>query len=286
MKRLFQIALVFAISVAANHAAFAALLITPTGTNNSTTTLTGGGGGDRAAQSALTLSAAGFNGGVITIGSTATTSTRYTSSAAADRGAATGGSTAVAQVNTNYTVNFAIADPGAGYLYDVDISAVIRGGLRARDDGVGGTSGGGLARITSITASNAALSVAYGGGQIQQGGTSNTSGVETGINDTRNTTISGLSGAQNISLTFTWATRAESPQNLIGGDEHAALFGINDIHGGNNTDNYPGTPARTQANDGHFVTATVRVTQVPEPSSALLALCGLVGMAGFRRRSV
>lgn len=283
MKRFLQIAMVMAVALAAEQASQAALLITPTGTNNSTTTLTGGAGVDRAAQSALTLSAAGFNGGVITIGSTATTSTRYTSSAAADRGAATGGSTAVGQVNTNYTVNFNIADPGTGYLYDVDISAVIRGALRAREDGV--ASGSGLARLTSITSSNAALSVAYGGGQLQQGGTSNTTGVEISVNDTRNTTISGLSGAQNIALTFSWTTRAESPQNLIGGDEHAALFGINDIHGGNNTDNYPGSPARTQANDGHFVTATVRVTQVPEPSSALLALSGLVSLFGFRRRA-
>ncbi|MBX3421703.1 MAG: hypothetical protein KF752_09120 [Pirellulaceae bacterium] len=274
---------VAAIGLLSCTSAQANLAITPSGTNNSTTTLTGGTTADRAAAHSLSIGPA--SGPIApTLGAQVVATTRYTSNAAADRGSSTSGGSAVAQVNTSYVVSFAIPNPGAGRVYDVKLDTVIRGGLTAREDSTLNQGGSGLSRLTSITSSIANLSVVYGGGQLQQGGTSNTTGVEISVNDARTHTITGLSGANTVTVSFSWATRAESPQNLVGGDEHAARFGINDVLGGMNPDNYPGAPARNINLDGHFVTATVTITAIPEPSSAVLAVSGLVGLCGIRRR--
>ena len=85
--------------------------------------------------------------------------------------------------------------------------------------------------------------------------------ISTPFNQTANVTIFGVSNGSGVahSLTFAWSQTAFSPN---GGDEAAIRLGGTSDDGTETAADYPGVPARVQAEDGHFVTVT------------LVSLCG------------
>ena len=85
--------------------------------------------------------------------------------------------------------------------------------------------------------------------------------ISTPFNQTANVTIFGVSNGSGVahSLTFAWSQTAFSPN---GGDEAAIRLGGTSDDSTETAADYPGAPARVQAEDGHFVTVT------------LVSLCG------------
>jgi hypothetical protein len=112
-----------------------AILLTVTSSNASTTTATGGSGaGERAAAQSLSVS---DNGGSTAdvIGNTINMASRYVSNASADRGGpAFGGGSAVATVNTDYTLTFTVSGAFSGQQWSTVVDTRLRGGLTALDD--------------------------------------------------------------------------------------------------------------------------------------------------------
>lgn len=217
--------------------------------------------------------------------------TRYASMAAADNPF-----NSVADrttVNSDYTVVFRVI-ANSGWQYNVDISTLISGALTQVSDGNQAASTS-ISNVSGFYNSNpeALLSLAVANS------TSTNSSTNVPISGSNNLNITGLVGtgsAQDYTVRFTFTTFANSNASSViqtGGDEAAVRLGGNDaltatipIIGGQATtaDDYPGVGGRTQANDGHFVTFRASVIAVPEPSSALLAISGLVSLACYRRR--
>lgn len=271
-----------------------AIMVSVSVANASTITLTGSASGDRAAaQSVSVLDAGGSAPDVI--GNTIDFVTRYVSNAAADRAAATGGSTHRATVDTNYTVTVTVSGAFSGQQWTAVIGTNLRGGLTALDD-ASGTSGSGNASVSNVTGklnggTDALLSLTT---SANQGGTSSTSGTQVNVNASNSKSVTGT-GNGVFTLNFTFSSTASSPQSLLGGDEHAARFGINDVLGGASADNYAGPSGASRPNglsndpalgDGHWVTGVLTVNTVPEPSTLALAGIGAIGLglAAWRRR--
>ncbi len=91
----------------------------------------------------------------------------------------------------------------------------------------------------------------------------------------------GTGAVQTVVLSFAWTASATSTRQGNNGDEAAVRMGRTSTASSFAADDYPGVAfPRTQALDGHFVTATL----VPEPQTALLLGAGLLGLAGLGRR--
>jgi hypothetical protein len=250
-------------------------------TNNSTTS---GAAGNGIAQSAVAVISGGGSAPDI-INNVVAGSTRYSFGSAADNGANSGADAIT--LNSSYNVPFSVSAPGY-VVYSVIITTSLRGGLTVVDDyGLGnGTSG--IASITNVTGSSNVEGVQAQLGLASAANRTGSSGSDqTDVNIGNTYTISGLSGNQLRTLTFTWSSTSNSPSNssiLDNSDEVGVRFGIGGIQGSNAADDYPGTGARVQANDGHFVSIEVQVTAVPEPSSSALAAFGACGLAMAARR--
>jgi hypothetical protein len=256
--------------------------------DNTVANLTGGGSGDRAQGRALTTTNAGGNTGgadLLGVPGQVGAATRFAANVAADRSAATGGSTATASDAVNYTVSFNVAPVFAITQYTVSVSTSILGAVTALDDG-SGVSGSGTAVMTAVSGflsnvANASLNLASA---ANQNGTSNTSGVATQFSANNVLNLGPFTGPQTITLKFTWTMTASSPQSLIGGDEQAVRLGFAGPLGGASADEYPGVGNRNINNDGHFVTVQVTPTLIPEPGTWLLMGLGLLGLPILRRR--
>ncbi len=254
--------------------------------NNTGVSLTGGGSGDRAQGNTLSVTNSGtFNPDAIS--AQATGSTRVVATVGADRSINTGGGTANATDNVDYTVNFSVTPDYLSSTYMVTIATNILGAATAVDDN-SGLGNGGNSNMSNVTGylngvSNASLALASA---ASQGGTSSTSGAQVQFSANNSLVLGPFVGAQNFTIRFTWTMTATSPQAINGGDEAAVRIGYNDPLGGASADNYPGPGSRNIANDGHFVNITSEVLTVPEPSSVVLAglgICGLVAVARRRR---
>lgn len=199
---------------------------------------------------------------------------------------ATSGGTANATINSDYTLTFTITGALPVTQWEIVLGTRITGSLTAVDDNAG-LGNGGNATLTAVTGRlngvvDAQLGLASAG---SSGSTSSTSGVQTSINVTNSKTVTGT-GNGSFTLRFTWTSTATSPQALNGGDEHAVRLGADGPLGGATADDYPGVGNRNQANDGHFVNATLNVLVVPEPATIALLGVGAVGVViAARRRS-
>jgi hypothetical protein len=90
-----------------------------------------------------------------------------------------------------------------------------------------------------------------------------------------------------VSMTFTFTATATSDVQGNAGDEAAIRMGQEETLDQFDAGQYPGTGGRTQANDGHFVSAVItQIGVVPEPDTALLLALGLMGVALQSRRAL
>lgn len=219
-----------------------------------------------------------------TVGSSVNGQGRYRSITVADSDAANFASISRGATH-NYRVTVTVDAANALDTYDIKIDTKLLGALVVRNEG-------GAAGVADISAVSGSLNGVGNGGLnlADAGGLNTNSTTATQINLANSLTISGAGdGAYNID--FIWTTNTSSGNNVLsGGDEGAVLLGMQGtVSSVNAADDYPGTSGRTNglAEDGHWTTVTVTLTQVvPEPSSIALAGLGAVGvgLAAWRRR--
>lgn len=214
------------------------------------------------------------------VGNDVSARTRYAQYAWADN---TSGST-THEPTSDYRVIMHITSV-AGTVYDLDIDTTRLGALTLYDDSTFYSTVYSSASIGAVTAkvggfAETALSL--------DAVTANISPLNVAINQASSTfTIAGLEGDFQLVLDFEWTSSVFSNN-----DEGALRLGLDTstvAASGVTADDYPGTGARTMADDGHFVDVTATVVTVagpvPEPSTGLLLALGLCGLSASRARS-
>ena len=188
-------------------------------------------------------------------------------------------------MTSNYRVTISITPDNPLNVYDLTINTSRLGALVVRNEG-------GAAGTADISAVTGLLNGVGNGllGLADPGALNTNSTTVIQINQSNQLILAGLTGNQVFQLDFTWSASAGSGNNILnGGDEGVVLLGqpgtVSQVGA---ADDYPGTSGRSpQSADGHFVSATVVVTQiVPEPSTIVLSgMAGLgLGLVMWRRR--
>ncbi|MDX2171448.1 MAG: hypothetical protein SF182_30565 [Deltaproteobacteria bacterium] len=195
---------------------------------------------------------------VIAATATAFTS-RYSGLASADSGLF--GDPRWETLNSDYTLTFTVNAPGA---YRLIVAGRRKGDLHLVEDNI--LASGHYADMTALTG-------AFTGGTLS-GGTLNLADpgraddiplvfdpISVPFDQTSTATITAVSNGAPVAhtLTFTWSQQAYSPGS---GDEAAIRLGGTSDDNTETAADYPGSPARAQVDDGHFVTVT------------LVSLCG------------
>ena len=167
-------------------------------------------------------------------------------------------------ISNSWRFNFNVTAPGT---YLLNVTTAWRGGMTTLSDGGG-----------EASADVGALTGGFTGGTLQSGslsfgdpGRRNNTGSsgETAWDLSGAASILGTSNgvAQAHQLSFSWSSNCTTNStgflNGNGGDECAVRSGIaGSLGNGVSVENYPGSPSRTLATDGHFVTVV------------LVSLCG------------
>jgi hypothetical protein len=175
--------------------------------------------------------------------------TQYTSLVTVD-GDGAGASAGVESLASDYQLDFTVTAPGA-YRLTVDTSIsgdmhLVNDGGSATSDvsGVSGTSSGGTVTSGSLDLSDPGSISASTGGAIS-------------ISDVNSATIFGVSNGAAIPHNLHFAFTQIVTSSSAGGDEAAVRLGINSGIATETAGDYPGSPARVQGDDGHFVTVTL-----------------------------
>ena len=189
------------------------------------------------------------------------------------------GNTNTQTLNSNYTISFQVTAPGA---YRLNVVTALDAEVNRRDDG-GGSAGGELN----------AVSGSFTGGTLQSGalGLPGTSSIGNGSGNANvvvardgSAVIQGVSNGSpvNHTLTFSWSSVCRSIAAIFGssGEECAVRGGVSSSISGYTAGVYPGSPARTQANDGHFVTVTLESLCNNGTVDAGVEDCDLTGQNG------
>ena len=151
----------------------------------------------------------------------------------------------------DYTINFTATAPGA---YRLTVDTALRGDLHLVNDGANGAS----ADVGAVTGFLTGGTIIGGGlGLADAGSVSGSSGSFSGIDESNSATIFAVSNGAPVphTLTFQWSNAATT--NSVPGDEAAVRLGATSDVAGETAGDYPGSPARVQADDGHFVTVTI-----------------------------
>src|SRR5579885_2485451 len=179
--------------------------------------------------------------------------TRY--SATVDADSALGGGNKTETLATDYTLAFDVTAPGA---YTLTVVTSRSGDLNVGTDIL---SNSGTADTTAVTGTATGGTLAGGTLNLPDPGIASCGGpCTTSISQTASATITGTSNGVPVhhTLRFTFTSRATSTTGfLLGGQEAAVRLGIPTQDTSNGAGQYPGSPARTAASDGHFVTVTL-----------------------------
>jgi len=217
------------------------------------------------------------------VGNTVVAQTRYASTQTSDdNGVLAGGADLTA--TASYEVKFTVTPSVPGETYDLKIDTSRIGAFVLRNEGSGGASN----RLTAVTGTFTGPSQSLNSLPALPGLDSNSTVVQD-INQSNTSSIVGLSGAVQYTLSFTWQGVTHSANGAVNADESVILMGLDtrissDVGA---ADDYPGTSGRTNpAGDGHFVTITATVATVPEPSTFAIAGIGGIGLGllAIRRR--
>ena len=179
--------------------------------------------------------------------------TRY--SATVDADSALGGGNKTETLATDYTLAFDVTAPGA---YTLTVVTSRSGDLNVGTDIL---SNSGTADTTAVTGTATGGTLAGGTLNLPDPGIASCGGpCTTSISQTASATITGTSNGVPVhhTLRFTFTSSATSTTGfLLGGQEAAVRLGIPTQDTSNGAGQYPGSPARTAASDGHFVTVTL-----------------------------
>lgn len=175
--------------------------------------------------------------------------TQYTSLVTTDSDGGAAGS-GVESIGSDYQIDFTATAPGA---YTLTITTSISGDMHLINDGTSAS-----ADIGPITGSETGGNVVTGSFDIADpGSVAASGGVDAAFNDGSSATVFGVSNgspvAHNLHFVFTQIVTSAAG----GGDEAAIRLGQASTLGSETAGDYPGSPARTQGDDGHFVTVTL-----------------------------
>lgn len=175
--------------------------------------------------------------------------TRYSSLITTD-GDGAGAGAGVESIGSDYQLDFTATAPGA---YILTVNTSISGDMHLVNDGSSASADVGPINgfSTGGTFTSGSFDIADPGAIAGNGGASN------GMADGSSATIFGVSNgvAVNHNLHFVFTQIVTSAAG--GGDEAAVRLGINSSIATETAGDYPGSPARTLADDGHFVTVTI-----------------------------
>jgi hypothetical protein len=246
--------------------------ISTTGTNTADSSSTNGNNNTQVASSTTVLLAPG--GAVAdTVGSALSFQTNYQWDVMADRDN-NGNGGLITTATAAYQITFTVNNP-TGATYQIDIDTLRAGALTTISDTTGdatvslGAVTGTVDAITNATLALATVNLATNAASTDVTFSQNSS--------TLSITSSALTHA--YTLAFTWTGTSTSNN-----DEAAIRMGLAGTVAGVTADDYPGTGARTAANDGHRVSVTSTIISAPEPAPAALVALGLIALA-LRRRT-
>lgn len=217
-----------------------------------------------------------------TLGVVASDATSFTTRYAMLVGTDIGNTATITESFTaNYEITLGIQAP-VGEVWQLILSSSRVGAITIVNDGNGSAS----ATLGAVTSAATGGTLA-GSLDLAAVGTTTNSGAPTTspnapFNQLAGAVLSGVgTGAvQTITLSFTWTASSTSTRQGNNGDEAAVRMGLTSAAGFYTADDYPGAGGRTQALDGHFVSATL----IPEPHTAVLLASGLAGLAWSSRR--
>jgi len=156
----------------------------------------------------------------------------------------------------DYSLSFTVNAPGA---YRLTVQTRRKGDLHLVEDNL--FAGGHYADITALTGMHSGGTLTAGGLGLADPGVANDiplffDPISVPFDQTASATLFGVSNGAGMAhaLTFTWSQTAHSP---AGADEAAIRLGGTSDDGSEVAADYPGNPARVQADDGHFVTVTL-----------------------------
>jgi hypothetical protein len=151
----------------------------------------------------------------------------------------------------DYEIDFTATAPGA---YRLTVDTLLKGDLNLINDGANG----GSADIGSVFGLATGGSIISGGlGLPDAGIIGGSAGASSAIDEGNSATIFGVSNGSPVAhtLRFQWSSSASTDSTP--GDEAAVRLGGTSDVTTETAGNYPGSPARVQADDGHFVTVTI-----------------------------
>jgi hypothetical protein len=151
----------------------------------------------------------------------------------------------------DYEIDFTATAPGA---YRLTVQTTASGDMHLVNDGTGSASAdmGGITGVSGGgTFESGSLDIA------DPGSISGSGGGDIGISDGSTATIFGVSNGSPVPHSLHFVFTQQASTSASNGDDAAVRFGISSSIGTETAGDYPGSPARTQSDDGHFVTVTI-----------------------------
>jgi hypothetical protein len=152
---------------------------------------------------------------------------------------------------SDYTISFTATAPGA---YRLTIDTHLSGDMHLVSDSTHGASvdvGAVSCTLTGGTLESGTL------GLVDPGALSGLSGGDNAIDESGMGTVFGVSNGAPVSHSLRFTFSQATTTDASGGDEAAVRLGATSHVSSETAGDYPGSPARTQSDDGHFVTVSI-----------------------------